>query len=64
MIEEPGTIVVNATALDGSGALTVLRQFLAAVPENDRIEWIVFISPDIEIEEPACDGAFGPGQGC
>ena len=47
MIEEPGTIVVNATALDGSGALTVLRQFLAAVPENDRIEWIVFISPYI-----------------
>ena len=63
MIEEPGTIVVNATALDGSGALTVLRQFLAAVPENDRIEWIVFISPDIEIESPRATVRLVPVKG-
>lgn len=42
------TIVVNATALDASGALTVLRQFVASIPQNDT-NWIVFISDKIEL---------------
>ena len=41
-------IVVNATALDVSGALTILYQFVAAIPQTD-IKWIVFVSDKIEI---------------
>lgn len=49
MIEEK--IVVNATALDGGGALSILRQFVLNIPENE-IAWLVFISPEVKIK---CD---------
>lgn len=43
------TIVVNATALDSSGALSILRQFVGAIPTNKNVEYFIFISPDIEL---------------
>lgn len=49
MIEEK--IIVNATALDGGGALSILRQFVLNIPENE-ITWLVFISPEVKIK---CD---------
>lgn len=42
------TIVVNATALESSGALTILQQFLDAIPYNET-NWIIFISDKIQI---------------
>lgn len=42
--------IVNATALDSSGALTILKQFLNAIPAN-KSKWIVFISDKIELSE-------------
>lgn len=41
-------IIVNATALDQSGALAILKQFVAAIPQND-IKWIIFISEKVVI---------------
>ncbi len=35
-------IVINATALGTSGALTILKQFIEAIP-NDEFQYIVFI---------------------
>lgn len=46
------TIVVNATALDSSGALSILRQFIGAIPIDNNVEYLVFISPSIELN---CD---------
>lgn len=43
------TIVVNATALDQSGALTILRQFVEAIPTNNA-RYLIFVSPDIIID--------------
>lgn len=37
-------IVVNATALDSRGGLSILRQFVENIPEDDN-QWILFISP-------------------
>lgn len=41
-------IVVNATALDRSGALSILRQFVEYIPVDDR-KWLIFVSPAISI---------------
>ena len=41
-------IVVNATALDQSGALSILRQFVANIPVDNR-NWLLFVSPTINI---------------
>lgn len=41
-------LVVNATALDRSGALTILRQFVENIP-IDANQWIIFISDSVEI---------------
>lgn len=46
------TIVVNATALDYSGALTVLKQFVGAVPA-DGFEYLVFIGNQVVLEPVA-----------
>lgn len=45
-------IVVNATALDSSGALSILRQFIGAIPTDKSVEYLIFISPSIELD---CD---------
>lgn len=44
-------LVVNATALDRSGALTILRQFVENIPV-DANQWIIFISDSVDI---VCD---------
>ncbi|MBD5355781.1 MAG: glycosyltransferase family 4 protein [Bacteroides sp.] len=44
-------IVVNATALDQSGALSILKQFFENIP-NDGKEWLIFISEKIEFKSP------------
>lgn len=41
-------IVVNATALDRSGALSILRQFIENIP-NDSYDWLIFISDKIDL---------------
>ena len=41
-------IIVNATALDGSGALSILKQFVANIPLDNK-KWVVFISPNISL---------------
>lgn len=42
-------IVINATALDRGGALTILKQFINAVP-NDELSYLIFVSSKITIE--------------
>lgn len=42
-------IVVNATALDSSGALSILKQFIENIPIDD-LNWLVFIPGNISIE--------------
>lgn len=41
-------IIVNATALDKSGALSILKQFIGNIPENDY-KWLIFIPELIPI---------------
>lgn len=41
-------IVVNATALDRSGALTILRQFIENIPVNVG-QWLIFIPDNVEL---------------
>lgn len=43
-------IVVNATALDRSGALGILRQFLANLPTGH--DWLIFVSDQISVQSP------------
>lgn len=44
------TIVVNATALDSSGALSILRQFVEAIPDDCDVRYVIFISPSIDLK--------------
>ena len=48
MISRKQYIIVNATSLDRSGALSILRQFVESIPEDDR-KWLVFISPSVKL---------------
>ena len=41
-------IIVNATALDQSGALSILRQFVENIPRDER-KWLVFVSPIVSV---------------
>lgn len=41
-------IVVNATALDRSGALSILRQFVENIPE-DNLNWLIFVPDNISL---------------
>lgn len=41
-------IIVNATALDRSGALSILRQFVENIPQDER-KWLIFVSPEISL---------------
>lgn len=40
--------IVNATSLDRSGALNILRQFIENIPEDEN-QWLVFISDNITL---------------
>lgn len=42
-------IIVNATALDQSGALSIVKQFVENIPEN-AINWLIFVSDRILLE--------------
>lgn len=44
-------IIVNATALNSGGGLTILKQFVKAIP-NDEIVYYVFISDSISFNNP------------
>lgn len=41
-------LVVNATALDRSGALSILCQFIESIPEDDH-QWLIFIPHTVSI---------------
>ncbi len=42
-------IVVNATALDRSGALSILKQFVENIPDDNH-EWLIFIPENVSIQ--------------
>lgn len=42
--------IVNATALDTSGALSILKQFLAEIPITNN-QWIIFVNSKIQLTE-------------
>lgn len=42
-------IVVNATALDRSGALGILRQFVANIPDTEH-QWLIFVPVGISVQ--------------
>ena len=50
-------IVVNATALDASGALGILRQFVDNIPITTQFRWLIFSSDKVDIvsENPQVD---------
>ncbi|MDE6297657.1 MAG: glycosyltransferase, partial [Muribaculaceae bacterium] len=41
-------IVVNATALESGGGLSILHQFVANIPNDDR-KWLFFVSPIVSV---------------
>lgn len=43
-------IIVNATALDTSGAFTILKQFVDNIPSDTTVNYTIFISPKIHLE--------------
>lgn len=44
-------IIVNATALDKSGGLSILKQFVDSIPDNGY-KWLIFIPENITIANP------------
>lgn len=46
-----GYIIVSATALDHSGALSILRQFVKNIPYDNQ-KWYVFVSPIVSVKSP------------
>lgn len=55
-------IVVNATALDTSGALSILKQFIENIP-NDNHSWLVFTSEKIILSPRALNINLQPIKG-
>ena len=55
-------IIVNATALDRSGALSILRQFVENIPSDSR-KWLIFVSPQIAINTENNNVRIEPIQG-
>lgn len=55
-------IIVNATALDQSGALSILRQFVENIPEDNR-KWLIFVSPIISLTTKNSNVRFIPIEG-
>lgn len=43
-------VIVNATALDTSGAFTILKQFVDNIPSDNSVKYTIFISPKICLE--------------
>ncbi|MCH5247553.1 MAG: glycosyltransferase [Muribaculaceae bacterium] len=43
-------IVVNATAIEGGGALSILKQFIENIPLDDN-KWLIFISDKIHLDK-------------
>ena len=41
-------IVVNATALDRSGALSILKQFIENIP-SDKYQWLIFTPDNVDL---------------
>ena len=46
----PHRVIVNATALDSSGALGILRQFVDNIPIVTQYHWLIFCSDKVDIE--------------
>lgn len=45
-------IIVNSTAARSSGALTILKQFISALPTNDtQNEYYIFINPQVKLKQ-------------
>lgn len=44
-------IIVNATALASGGGLSILKQFIAGIPE-DEFQYILFISNELSLSIP------------
>lgn len=45
-------IIVNSTAARTSGALTILKQFISALPTNDtQNEYYIFINPQVKLKQ-------------
>ncbi|MDE6642649.1 MAG: glycosyltransferase [Muribaculaceae bacterium] len=44
-------IIVNATALESGGGLSILQQFIENVPSDDR-KWLIFVSPEVSVQSP------------
>lgn len=55
-------IIVNATALDRSGALSILRQFVENIPMDER-KWLIFVSPAISIKSDNSNVKIEPIEG-
>lgn len=43
------SVVVNATALDKSGALSILRQFVTNIPSVTDLSWILFVDQSVDL---------------
>lgn len=55
-------IIVNATALDRSGALSILKQFVENIPEDNR-KWLIFVSPIVSLTTNNFNVRFIPIKG-
>ncbi len=55
-------LIVNATALDKSGALSILVQFVENIPVDDR-KWLIFISPAILVKSTKPNVRIEPVKG-
>ncbi len=49
------TVIVNATALDSSGAFTILNQFVENIPIDTNVRYIVFVSPIVNLLSEKCN---------
>ena len=44
-------IIVNATALESGGGLSILQQFIENIPSDNR-NWLIFVSPEVSLQSP------------
>lgn len=45
----PKPIIINATALENGGGLSILYQFVANIPQKANEHWLIFVSPKIKL---------------
>lgn len=43
-------LIINATAIDSGGALSILKQVIEAIPENNGWSYIIYVSPNIKLK--------------